>query len=106
MKINYQLLFCTCPDSAIAEKLATDLVKQALAACVNIVPGIQSIYCWQGAIEKQAEVLLLIKSTEDGYEKIAEFIKRHHPYENPELIAIPFEKGLPDYLQWLASNVT
>lgn len=100
------LILCTCPDRAAAEKIARHLVAQRLAACVNIVPGLTSIYTWQGQVETADEQLLLIKSLAGRYESIEQTIRALHPYELPEIIALPIERGLPDYLNWIASCVT
>jgi len=97
----HQLLLCTCPDQKSAEGIAEHLIKQNLAACVNIIAGVTSIYKWQGELEKSQEYLLLIKSHHDKYTAIENQIKSLHPYELPELIAVPIERGLPEYLQWI-----
>jgi periplasmic divalent cation tolerance protein len=98
-----QIIFCTCPDHSTAEKIAQLLVEEQLAACVNIVPGITSIYAWAGKIESTQEHLLIIKSSNLNYQAIESFIKKHHPYQLPEIIAIPVERGLPEYLNWIES---
>jgi periplasmic divalent cation tolerance protein len=103
MPTDYQIIFCTCPDNATAEKIAHLLIENNLAACVNIVPNIRSIYRWQGQIECAEEVLLLIKAHQASYSALENLIKTHHPYQLPEIIAIAIERGLPDYLNWIAS---
>ena len=100
-----QLILCTCPTSAIAEQLASLLIDQRLAACINIVPGLTSIYRWQGKVEKDTEVLLLIKTTQDRYAAVANAIQQHHPYELPEIIAVTVDEGSPDYLRWITSSM-
>lgn len=97
----HQIIFCTCPDQKSAEEIAGHLITLKLAACVNIVPGISSVYEWQGKIETSQEYLLLIKSHTDKYEAIEDSIKSRHPYELPEIIAVSIERGLPEYLQWI-----
>ena len=97
----YQLILCTCPDASSAKLIAEQLVKLQLAGCVNILPGITSIYQWQGKIESTQEQLLLIKSHCENYPAIESKIKQIHPYELPEIIAVPIDGGLPDYLQWI-----
>jgi periplasmic divalent cation tolerance protein len=99
------MLMTTLPDRASARRLAQDLVAEGLAACVNVVPGVESFYRWQGKIELSEEVLLLLKVPEVGYEALAQRLKSLHPYEVPELIALPVVKGLPEYLDW-AQSVT
>ena len=88
------------------ERLATLLVEGALAACVQILPSMTSIYRWQGAVERSNEVLLLIKTTRDAYTRLEATIKENHPYQMPEIIALPVEAGSDEYLSWLAASVT
>ena len=103
MPTQYQIILCTCPDKDTAEKIASLLVTGKLAACVNILPGISSVYLWHEQIESAQEHLLLIKANKTGYQAIEEAIKKHHPYELPEIIAVPIENGLPEYLHWIDS---
>lgn len=95
------LTLCTCPDDASAERIAATLVEERLAACVNRVSGLLSIYRWQDAVEHADETLLLIKTTEARFDALAERLRALHPYELPEAIAVPIAKGLPEYLQWV-----
>jgi len=97
----HQLILCTCPNQKSAEALAGHLISEKLAACVNIIAGMTSIYEWQGKIETSQEHLLLIKSHTNKYDTIEATIKTIHPYELPEIIAVPIERGLPEYLQWI-----
>jgi periplasmic divalent cation tolerance protein len=97
------IILCTCPDKISAEKIAHLLIANNLAACVNIVPGIISIYKWKEQIETAQEHLLLIKSIMGNYQMLETTIKAHHPFELPEIVAIKIEKGLPDYLNWIDS---
>lgn len=101
MNAHHRLLFCTCPDRETALRLAETLVSERLAACVSLLPGISSVYRWQGEVERADEVLLLIKSTQERFEALAERVRQLHPYEVPELIAVPMTEGLPDYLNWI-----
>ena len=103
MSANHQIIFCTCPDQDTAEKIARLLVASNNAACVNILPGITSIYRWQGQIESAGEYLLLIKAAKDRYQAIESTIREHHPYELPQIFALPSERGLPEYLHWIDS---
>lgn len=98
------VVLCTCPDPEFASDLASILVDSNLAACCNILPGVQSVYKWQGEIENSEEVLMLIKTTEDRYPALEQTIGAHHPYELPEIIAVPVIKGLPGYLDWVTDN--
>ena len=103
MPTHYQLILCTCPDKDTSEKIAHLLVNGKLAACVNILPGITSIYLWHEQIGSAQEQLLLIKANKTCYQVIEKTIKQHHPYELPEIIAVPIENGLPEYLHWIDS---
>lgn len=103
MPTDYHIILCTCPDKDTAEKIAHLVLEHQLAACVNIVPNITSIYRWQGQIERAEEQLLLIKARQDAYSALESLIKTHHPYQLPEIIAVAIERGLPDYLNWIAS---
>lgn len=96
--------FCTCPEASTAERIARALVDERLAACVNIVPGLRSVYRWQGRVEAADEVLLLIKTTPDRCQQLQERLRELHPYELPELIAVEVAAGLPDYLRWVADQ--
>jgi len=77
------------------------LVERRLAACVNILPAVTSCYRWQGSIETAAESLLLIKTDAAHYGELERAVREHHPYELPEVIMVPIERGLPPYLQWV-----
>ncbi len=90
------------PDHDSARRLAESLVEHQLAACVNILPPMTAIYKWQGKLEQGDEHLLLIKTHKECYSALAEAIRNQHPYELPEIIAVPIEQGLPEYLQWIS----
>ena len=98
---DYQIALCTAPDQATAEKLAEMLVKELLAACVNVVPAITSIYQWQGEIEKESEVLMIIKTEAQLVGSIGDLLDEEHPYEVPELISCSIEQASHAYLEWL-----
>ena len=87
------------------ERLANLLVEDELAACVQILPPMISIYRWQGSVERAGEILLLIKTTRDAYPRLEATIKQNHPYQTPEIIALPVEAGLGEYLSWLSGAV-
>ena len=99
-------VFCNCPDEASANSIGLALIEARLAACVNLLPRVQSIYRWQGAIETAAEVPLLIKTTRARYAELQDVLAEAHPYELPEIIAVPVGSGLPGYLDWIAAEVT
>ncbi|MGR9052479.1 MAG: divalent-cation tolerance protein CutA [Gammaproteobacteria bacterium] len=101
MPSPYQLILCNCPDLVVARRIADTLVENGLAACVNILPGLTSVYRWQDQIESAEEILLLIKSRADYYAKLETAVRQLHPYELPEIIAVPIDQGLPDYLRWI-----
>ena len=98
------LVFTTLPDTDNAQKLATLLVEQRLAACVNILAPCRSVYRWQDKIEDAIEVPLLIKTQTERYAELEAAIIAHHPYELPEIVAVSIERGLPDYLAWVVSQ--
>lgn len=98
------LVLCTCPDEDSARHLSESLVEAKLAACVNIVNPISSIFTWQGKIDTEQESLLLIKTTETAYSRLEQAIKLQHPYDVPEIFAIPVQQGSADYLNWVRDN--
>jgi len=88
-----------------ADAIAEALVENRVAACVSVLPGLRSIYPWQGSIERADETLLLAKTTSDAYPALEAQIRARHPYELPEIIAVEIATGLPDYLKWLSNSV-
>ena len=100
------LVLCTCPDRAVAEQLAELVVTERLAACVNLVPGLTSVYWWAGAVERAYEVLLLAKTTAETFAALEARLRAAHPYELPEVIAVPIGTGSEPYLQWLTAAVS
>lgn len=100
------LVLTNLPDRPAAEALANALVEARLAACVNILAPCRSVYRWQGAIEVADEVPLLIKTSSERYAALEAAIRSHHPYEMPEVIAMPVRHGLPDYLAWVADSTS
>lgn len=98
------LVLTNLPDEATAQALATALVSERLAACVNILAPCRSIYRWRGEIESTPEVPLLIKSTTARYAALEAAIRARHPYELPEIVAVPIAHGLPEYLAWLITE--
>ena len=98
------LVLTNLPDQASAQALATTLVTERLAACVNLLAPCRSIYRWQGTIESAEEVPLLIKTTSERYAALEAAIRARHPYELPEIIAVPIDHGLPEYLAWVTAE--
>ena len=106
MKNNVMLAFSTCPDTEVGRTLARGLVECGLAACVNIVPGVSSVYRWNGTVHEDAECLMIAKTTESGFGPLRDWLRKHHPYELPEVITVCVSDGLPAYLQWIEETVT
>jgi periplasmic divalent cation tolerance protein len=98
------LVITNLGDIPSARILARTLVERRLAACVNMLPGVQSVYRWRDAIEEEAEVMLLIKTTAGRYAELEQTLKALHPYELPEIVALPLGAGLPAYLEWIAQE--
>lgn len=99
------LCLTACPDTDSAVRIADALVEERLAACVNVIPGLRSVYLWQGEVERADEVLLLIKTTRAAFPALQQRLQALHPYELPELIAVEPADGLPAYLEWVAGAV-
>lgn len=98
---DHLLVITTVDDEKLAGLLAGELVEQRLAACVHILPVGTSVYLWQGRIEQSREYTLLIKTAAQCYTALQEWLVGHHPYDTPEIIALPIMAGLPDYLDWI-----
>lgn len=98
------VVLTNCPDAACADALAALLVERRLAACVNVLAPCRSVYRWQDKIEIAAEVPLLIKTTPVRYAELEAAIRENHPYELPEIVAVPVMRGLPGYLDWVAAE--
>ena len=100
------LVLTNVPQRAAAERLADLLVEKKLAACVNILAPCRSVYRWKGAVQHDEEHPLLIKTTAERYAALEQTIRAEHPYELPEIIAVSLERGLPEYLQWVAAETS
>jgi periplasmic divalent cation tolerance protein len=98
------LVVTSLPDRDAAIRLARALVEQRLAACVNVLSACTSVYRWEGALEQAEEVPLLIKTRAARYPELEALIRELHPYELPEIVAVPMVRGLPDYLDWVAEE--
>lgn len=92
------------PDQGSAESLARTVIEQRLAGCVNVLAPCTSVYRWQGKVETATEVPVFIKTTRERYAALEAVIKANHPYELPEIIAVPLSAGLPAYLTWVATE--
>ncbi|MGF1642672.1 MAG: divalent-cation tolerance protein CutA [Thiotrichales bacterium] len=98
------LILSTAPDQTTAERLADGLVRARLAACVNILPPMRSVYRWQGEVQNEPEHQLLIKTRDECWVAISAWLRQHHPYELPEIIGVATALGDPDYLNWIHEN--
>jgi len=100
------VILCTVPDEATAEKMAKGLLEERLAACVNAIPGVKSFYRWQGKIETDNEIQLLIKTRSKRFDELAAWISANHPYEVPEVVAIPASQVSDAYLAWAVEQTS
>jgi periplasmic divalent cation tolerance protein len=100
------IVLVTAIDKKQAQRIADELVKSRLAACVNIVKDVRSIFVWKGKIDRQAEVILMVKSTKSRFKAIVKLVKSLHSYEVPEIIALPIIDGSRDYLRWIDESVS
>jgi periplasmic divalent cation tolerance protein len=98
------LVLTNVPDRAAAERLAEMLIEKRLAACVNILAPCRSVYRWKDAVQHDEEHPMLIKTTTERYAALEQALRAGHPYELPEIIAVPIERGLPAYLDWVAAE--
>ena len=105
MNAECLVVLVTCPSRAVARRIAKALVTKRLAACVNVLPGVESTFQWKGKIDQCREVLLLIKTTSRRFESLARALKHLHPYEVPEIIALRVTAGAAPYLRWVSSSV-
>ena len=101
---EHLVVMSTCPDSETADRIAADLVDRKLAACVQVLPGLQSYFHWDGKVDCADEHLLLIKTSSASYPALERRILELHPYELPEIIGVPVSEGLPGYLSWINTN--
>jgi periplasmic divalent cation tolerance protein len=101
---NYIVVLITAPKEEDAEKIAKELVESRLAACVNIIRDIRSIYRWQGKTEDESEVLMVVKTRKSLFDKLMKRVKELHGYSVPEIIALPVIEGSQDYLKWLGEE--
>lgn len=100
----YLTVFCTVPDPETARRIAQTVVYEGLAACVNLLPGLTSVYRWQGEVQESTELLLIIKTRQERYPALEDRIKELHPYEVPEIIALSIEVGSKSYLDWITES--
>ena len=101
---DFFVILSTCPDAATAERIARELVGASLVACVNVVPGLRSIYRWNGAVQADEEVLMILKTPADRLSEARERLVALHPYDVPEVVALPVADGHHPYLQWVTDS--
>ncbi len=101
---HLQLIYVTCPSATVARTIGRTLVEEHLAACVNVLPGMHSIYRWEGAIEEADEAVLLIKTTSARYDAVEARARQLHPYQVPCVLAVPVERVLAGYGEWLRNG--
>lgn len=99
------VVLVTVPNAEVADRLAAALVGERLAACVNVLSGVRSTYRWKGAVERDDELLCLCKTTRDGFPRLRARVVELHPYELPEVIALPIAAGHAPYLDWITASV-
>ena len=104
MDLDYMLVYITVPSLDVGENIARILVGEKLAACVNIVPGITSIYSWQDAIEQDNELLLIVKTRNANFDRLSSTVEKIHPYDVPEIIGVPIGASSKAYLAWMDSE--
>lgn len=104
MSTDFLVVFVTAPPKGGEVELAQTLVTEGLAACVNLVPKVRSFYQWEGKLQDDSEVLLIIKTRASRYEALEARVRELHPYAVPEIIALEIQKGQPDYLAWLTAG--
>ena len=98
------LIYSTFPSPEAAEAVGRELVDRRLAACVNILPGMTSIYRWEGAVARDSEAVMIVKTRGSLAERVIEVVKARHSYTNPALVVLPILGGSPDYLRWLCEE--
>jgi len=102
---TFFLVLVTAPDQRTARGLAQIILESRLAACVNLIPSVESHYWWKGKLEAGMEILMLIKTTREKLARLERLVLKHHPYNTPEFLAVPLAAGNSRYLGWLAASV-
>ncbi len=104
--MEHVVVFITAPDENTAADIARVLVGNGLAACVNIVRNIRSIYKWQGKMEDESEVLMIVKTSRDKFSALEAKVRKMHPYDVPEIVSVPITQGSDPYIEWLSNAVS
>ncbi|WP_346826779.1 divalent cation tolerance protein CutA [Serratia inhibens] len=99
------VILCTAPDEATAQDLAARVLGEKLAACATLLPGVTSLYYWEGKLEQEYEVQMLFKSDRRHQDALLDTLKQHHPYQTPELLVLPVMAGDKDYLLWINASL-
>ncbi|MDT3252431.1 divalent cation tolerance protein CutA [Serratia sp. root2] len=99
------VILCTAPDEATAQDLAARVLGEKLAACATLLPGVTSLYYWEGKLEQEYEVQILFKSDRRHQDALLDTLKQHHPYQTPELLVLPVMAGDKDYLLWINASL-
>ncbi|XP_075971343.1 protein CutA homolog [Anticarsia gemmatalis] len=102
---KYSIAYVTVPNMDVGKTLGRGLVQNKLAACVNIIPQVTSIYEWKGELNEDSELLLMIKTRTSVVDKLTEYVRSNHPYEVCEVISVPIKNGNPPYLKWIGEQV-
>ncbi|WP_084019805.1 divalent-cation tolerance protein CutA [Vulcanisaeta thermophila] len=102
---DYIVVLVTVPSRDVGIGIARELVERGLAACVNVIDGLRSIYVWEGKVEEDNEALMVIKTVRSKFNELRDFVKSRHPYKVPEIIALPIIDGLTEYLRWISEVV-
>ena len=101
----HHVIFVTAPDLTVARALASGILENRLAACVNLVPGVESHYWWEGKLCCEAEVLMVLKTTGEKLAELEAWVLAAHPYDTPEFVVLPIESGSARYLEWIEASV-
>ena len=105
-RTQFVVVLVTCPTRAVARRIATQLIRTHLAACVNLVPGVESVFWWKGRVDRCREALLIIKTTRVCFERLKRTVVSFHPYDVPEVIALSISSGHEPYLRWIDNSVS
>ena len=98
------IVFVTAPSTEVSSRIAHSLVSEQLAACVNVIPGVESTYRWDGEVTTDKELLLIVKTTDERYDALERRVKELHPYDTPEVVGYRIERGSEEYLKWLRES--
>ncbi|MBK4716017.1 MULTISPECIES: divalent cation tolerance protein CutA [Tenebrionibacter/Tenebrionicola group] len=99
------VVLCTAPDEPTAQELASQILREKLAACATLLSGATSMYYWEGKLEQEYEVQMIIKTDKDNLDRLLAYLKANHPYQTPELLALPVIQGNSEYLSWLYASL-